>query len=312
VAQDLQLKQDEMTKRRSATAVSKGFAPLDLASIKHPVRPGLKAVAAFELLPSVPHWGSSVTHVVMDKPPPPSPSESTTKSGDSAKLLLDRIGRSFVGNVERHPAKARMSCQLFVPAAADTNAATAPPSDDEAIRYDAFGAYDLDVVPLKEEDSPHSYFVLVVDRDAGVVTYLPVSSRVQLSRGRPVRAPGGYCLVSKRPLTDDEVLEREERAAEVDADLSEKHGIPLGGGGGAGYRSLSRKRAKTTTPSNGSGNDDLGETTNAGSSKATKANGKDDGDGEDEFGDDDDDDDSSDSEDETMFGSAAKTIVAEG
>jgi Paf1 len=304
VAQDLQLKQDEMTKRRSATAVSKGFAPLDLASIKHPVRPGLKPVAAYELLPSVPHWGSSVTHVAMDKPPP---AASASASGDAAQLLLERIRRSFVGNVERNPAKARMSCQLFVPAADDTSGADAatPNAEDEAVRYDAVGAYDLEVLPLKEEDSPHSSFVLVVDRDAGVITYLPVSSRVQLSRGRPVRAPGGYCLVSKRPLTDDEVTEREERAAEVDPELSEKHGIPLGGGGGgAGYLNRSRKRAKAT-PSNG--NDDLGGA-KAGSNHASKSNGKDDGDEEDDFGD----DDSSDSEDETMFGSAAKTIVAEG
>lgn len=313
VAQDLQLKQEEMTKRRSATAVSKGFAPLDLGAIKHPVRPGLKPVAAYELLPSVPHWGSSVTHVVMDKPPPVPVPGSVSAPADSAKFLLDRICRSFVGNVERNPAKARMSCQLFVPtedksdANADAGTAAETPTaspEDGSTRYDAVGAYDLDVVPLKEEDSPHSNFVLFLDRDAGVITYLPVSSRVQLSRGRPVRAPGGYCLVSKRPLTEDEVTEREERAAEVDAELSEKHGIPLGGGGG-GYRLQSRKRAKTTP---GNGDDLSGTKTDSGN--ASRSNGKDDGDGEDDFGDDD--DDSSDSEDETMFGTAAKTIVAEG
>ena len=77
--------------------------------------------------------------------------------------------------------------------------------------------YDLDVVPLKEKDGPHVHFaVWVGNREA---TYLPISSRVSLSTGRPVKKQMTN-VITCRPASKEERLAFEERVAEVDADAA--------------------------------------------------------------------------------------------
>lgn len=276
LAQDLQLKQDEMTKRRSATAVSKGFAELDQSTLQHPLRKQLKPKTIFPLLPNIDHWGLSVTHVVLDKAP-------TIKF----PYDMDSLKQSFIGNVEKIASKSRMGCQFFVP----DKSGDAVKQD--SVRHEAIQSYDLEVVPLKDEDAPHANFVISIDRAQSVARYLPVASRVQLSRGRPIRAPGGFCFLSRRSLTSDERLDLEERAAEVNSALAEKHGVLR-----RGFNSTSKRSKISASAAN---DDEVGFM----APKSTARDGEDEED--DDFG-----DDSSDSSDDALFGSGPKAVETEG
>ena len=167
----------------------------------------------YPLFPDVATWGHTFTHVVLDNAPKsfydvPAPSEN-------------QLARSFIGDVERRE-NARMVCNLLVPNEANENEDEMELSED-SIKYDVAQHYDLDVLPLKEEDAPHATFLLIVDEENGVVSYHPVSSRVNLSSGRPGRR--GHTTIKKRQLDEEDIKEIEEAAAEVDQDLAEKHGI---------------------------------------------------------------------------------------
>ena len=83
--------------------------------------------------------------------------------------------------------------------------------------------YDLDVVPLKDENSPHINFLLVIDEEKQMVRYHPVSSRVQLSTGRPSRPDKS--IIEKRTLSESDVQDIEMRVAEVDKDLEDKYAV---------------------------------------------------------------------------------------
>jgi hypothetical protein len=82
--------------------------------------------------------------------------------------------------------------------------------------------YELDVVPLKEEDTPHVNFCIWVHPESGKATYVPIASRVQLSIGRPLTKKNYKMKVSRRAMNDDDKREVDERVADIDADIEEK------------------------------------------------------------------------------------------
>lgn len=257
IAQDLQLKQEELSKRRSARSVLASFN--NDAPLTHPTRKNLKPKQVFDVLPNVSQWGKGFTHVVLDKPPAAKNYEMKT------------LNRALVANVEKPDANARMTCQLFVP------------SQDEP-KYRSISTYDLDVIPLKDEDSPSVHFCLWVDRDTSTASYFPLSSRVQLSAGRPAKVLPQR-TVNRRELNDRERVELEERRAEVDRDLAEQYHMFTMNAPAEGVEADLNKNTERL-------------------SQGEKEND----DGEDDFGDDDDDESSG---DEALFGGATKTIVAE-
>jgi len=280
LAQDLQVKQVEIAKRRSADAIAKSFEDLPMDTLQHPVHKKLKPKKVLQVLPDVDNWGRTFTHLVIDK----APGLDIKKAGH----LLEGLDSAFVGNVEKREANARMSCELFLPVQEEKKDEDGMETD-EAERFEAAQSYDLDVVPLKEEDLPYTQFCFWVNEKTNVATYLPIASRVQLSTGRPARN-GGIRLIRRRPLTQQEKDEMEERVAEVDRDLAEKHHVTSFDGK---VQSTGQDKGKEDSFISGEG----------GGAAAKKGD-----DGEDDFGDD---DDSSDSDDEALFGANTKTIVAE-
>ena len=254
VAVDLETKQTEMSQRRSVKAITESFQ--QTKPLQHPTNKQLKPKKVIHVLPDVSNWGRAFTHVVVDKAPTNLPGDHTVKDLDSA----------FVSNVEKRQANARMTCNMLVP------------STKEDGQYDPIQAYDLDVVPLKDEDMPHMNFCFWVDHEKGVANYVPVASRVQLATGRPARNVASRS-VERRPVTDKEQEEMEERMAEIDQDMAEKHHV-----------TRERRRVVFEEPTTATG-------------AADKKDGDDDG--EDDFGDDDS------SSDEEVFGGGTKTIVAE-
>mmetsp|Transcript_19000 Transcript_19000/g.24468 ORF Transcript_19000/g.24468 Transcript_19000/m.24468 type:complete len:176 (+) Transcript_19000:3-530(+) len=174
-----------------------------------------------------------------------------------------------------------MSCQIMVPARE-----VEEDSPDKKDFFETVQGYDLDVIPLKEEDTPHGNFCLVLDKEKGVASYVPLPSRIQLSTGRPSNRPI-LRAVRRRPETSAEKTEREERIAEIDLDMAEKHHMTQDDNDG--FAATSKKKSNPVEKTGGGG-------VNKGD------------DGEDDFGDDD--DDSEDSGDEALFG-GANTIVAE-
>mmetsp|Transcript_32380 Transcript_32380/g.37740 ORF Transcript_32380/g.37740 Transcript_32380/m.37740 type:complete len:161 (-) Transcript_32380:185-667(-) len=128
----------------------------------------------------------------------------------------------------------RMECNLLV--ATNSNSNDSANGDHEkssstvTSKYDAVQQYDLDVIPLKEEDAPHSQYIFVMDEEKGIATYHPISSRVQLSSGRPLNEKSRRKIM-KRSCTQQEIDEMEGRLAEIDADLADKHGLDHDGEG---------------------------------------------------------------------------------
>jgi len=195
--QDLHSKQLVMDVARSAQAISKTFlGELSTTSLKHPTNANAKPVSAMPFLPLVNHWGYAYTHVVMDNSPKNCSEED-----------LKELTHSFIAHVEKKLANDRMTCQLLIPAG----------RYNSSNEYRALQQYDLDVTPLKEEGEPHVNFVVILgENDA---TYLPISSRVNLSTGRPSKK---WNTITRRPLSDEEMYEINEGIAEVDFDVAEK------------------------------------------------------------------------------------------
>ena len=271
--EELKTKQQEITKRRSAQAIAQSFE-FNLSSLQHPnpKNKHLKPKAVYEVLPNVEHWGRPFTQVVIDKKP--------------IYHNLQAFDQALVAHVEKKQANARMTCQVFVPEESPNNNTTSTEKS-----YKAVQSYDLDVIPLKEEDTPAVHYCFWINPTTGLATYLPIASRVQLSTGRPVHH-GGIRKISRRPLTNQEIMELEQRQAEVDRDMAEKHDIVLE----QRRKAEAGKSAEVSKPN--------GNNTGGGSEDKKK-----DDDGEDDFGE----DDSSDSGDEALFGGRNnKTIVAEG
>jgi RNA polymerase II-associated factor 1 len=253
LAEDLEKKKEQMEARRTVKAIKESFTHFPL---RHPVNKALKPRNVMEVLPNVIHWGRAFTHVIIDKPPTTLPKDHKPQD----------FAQAFIANVEKRQANARMSCDVLVPS-------------DNKDMYDPVQSFDLDVVPLKEEDAPHTNFCIWIEKEKGIATYIPVASRVQLSTGRPVKNPLPR-TVNRRPITEEERVEMEKRVAEIDKDMAEKHHVSL----------------KRTS---------VGEDRNRKSHENIKAvEQEDEDDGEDDFGDD------SDSEEE-VFGGGTKTIVAD-
>ena len=260
VVADLEAKQKEMKQRRSVQAIAASFAVHNNKPPVHPTNKALQPVKIMPVLPYVANWGCAFTHVVVDKAPTNIP----------AQYSVQHMKSAFLTNVERRQASAKMTCQMIVPA-------TEPDSDgtQSISRYDPIQSYDLDVIPLKDEEAPHVNFCFWIEEDV-VARYVPVASRVQLSTGRPVPRAVSR-TVERRPLTEAEREAMEVRMAEVDKEMAEKHHVE--------NEPRPTARFAHSAP------------------VADKENG--DEDGEDDFGDDDS------SSDEEVFGRAARTIVAE-
>ena len=193
--QDLEVRQQKIMQRRFAPAVSKTFEDCKVPVHKHPSKKGVQPVAEMAFLPNVKKWGNAYTHIVVDKAP----------SND-----VTFLNKAFVANVEKKDATARMTCQVF------------GESENDSGSYQAMQNYELDVVPLKEEDEPHVNFCIWVNPITNEALFTPISSRVQLSNGRPLRKKNYKMNVTRRPMNDDDRAEVNERLAEVDADIDEK------------------------------------------------------------------------------------------
>lgn len=189
--------------------------------MKHPTKRGVTAVADYPLLPDVDMWGHIYTHVVMDNLPR---GIVTTSAQLDASLIADvemRENTSATGDGTRNS----MMGHLLLPEKAEQVLNGDVMEGDEGIQYNEAQAYDLDVHPLKEADTPHSNFLIVMNPKTGKATYRPVSSRVQLSTGRPARKRRPATIVERRGMKKSEIAHVEKQVAEIDHDLAQKHGV---------------------------------------------------------------------------------------
>ncbi|CAJ1907107.1 unnamed protein product [Cylindrotheca closterium] len=191
-SRDLEVRHQEVSQRRSGSAITKTFQECKKAVTKHPSKRNLKPVCEMPFLPNIEHWASPYTHVVIDKVPD------------------EKIDKAFVANVNRKDANSRMTCQLFTPTGEEDN------------QFRPIQKYELDVLPLKEEDTPHVNYCIWIDAAAEVASYLPISSRVQLSGGRPIKKRNHIMNITRRAMTEDEKHEADERLTEVDYDVEQK------------------------------------------------------------------------------------------
>jgi hypothetical protein len=128
---------------------------------------------------------------------------------------VSKIRESFVANVRQEEASARMSCELFV---LSKHQGDGEEGNTKATAYHAIQQYDLDVVPLKEEDAPHINFCIWVDPASKLAMYVPMSSRVQLSNGKPCNVEQYKMYVDRRQLNEDDKAEIQERLTELEPD----------------------------------------------------------------------------------------------
>lgn len=245
LVEELEQKRADIAKKRSAAAISQSF---ETTSIVHPSKKQLKVKKTYPLLPNVQGWGKAHTHIVIDKAP-----------AIAKPYELKDLYKGIVANVEKDDDKAKMSCDIFVPAR----------EVEEDDQHQAVQSYDLDIIPLKDEDAPQMHYCFWIDREKGIATYLPLPSRVQLSTGRPLREHV-FRGVERRQLTAEEIEEEEERKAEINEDLAEKYNLT---------KTVPASQAAASSEANG---------------EAPARKKKIIEDGEDDFGDDDDDDSDSD------------------
>eukprot|EP00543_Licmophora_paradoxa_P000046 CAMPEP_0202449362 /NCGR_PEP_ID=MMETSP1360-20130828/8094_1 /ASSEMBLY_ACC=CAM_ASM_000848 /TAXON_ID=515479 /ORGANISM="Licmophora paradoxa, Strain CCMP2313" /LENGTH=516 /DNA_ID=CAMNT_0049067255 /DNA_START=27 /DNA_END=1577 /DNA_ORIENTATION=- len=216
LAKTKQKTEEELAQKRSRKRITKESVEqsFDAVSSKkqqklqHPTKPKAKPVWSAPLLPNTSFWGNAYTHVVVDNPPKNEPD-------------LKPITQSFLSHIEKRDAQARMTCQVMVPYEVASSANT-----EGKQFFRSMAQYDMDVIPLKEEDEPHTNFCIWMNHSAGgenennetpMAVYLPIPSRVQLSTGRPGKKVN---TVSRRPLGPDDAREHKERLAEVDRDIA--------------------------------------------------------------------------------------------
>lgn len=196
---DLELRQQNITLRRSGSAISKTFDEGMQTVGTHPSKSNVHPVAEMELLPDVNHWAYSYTHVVVDKPP----------GGEDVASL----GKAIISNVQQDDTAARMNCELSVPSKKKDEPVEIT---DGSILYEAVQQYDLDVVPLKEEDAPYITFCVWVNPESKSALYTPVSSRVHLSSGKPFDDERYKTEVKRRSMDEDDKAESQERLSELE------------------------------------------------------------------------------------------------
>jgi len=205
LAQDLALREKQFSQRRSAAGIAKTFEDAkNLTITQHPTKKGVHPVMEMPFLPNVQQWGNAYTHLVMDKTP---------------EADAEALSKAFVANVHKRDANARMTCQVFVPGTKEDDETDA---DADAVKYQAIQQYDLDVLPLKEEDAPYVNFCIWIDKNKKEASYIPISSRVMLSTGRPLRKKNYSMKIARRGRTEDDQAEVDDRVAEVDADVEER------------------------------------------------------------------------------------------
>jgi hypothetical protein len=203
---------DKNVIEQSFVSVHQKTMPTTTGKRKHPSKENVEAEYEIPLLPDDETWGHSFIHVVLDNLP---------KDESLAKILTnEKLERAYIGDVNKGAHSQRMECNLLLATDDDDDDDDATTSENE--KYSIVHKYDLDVIPLKEEDKPHNNFLFVIDEEKGIATYHPISSRVQLSTGRPSDEIGSR-KITKRPLDDYEIIEMEERLAEVDADMADKY-----------------------------------------------------------------------------------------
>jgi hypothetical protein len=173
---------------------------------KHPTKKDVEAVLEIPLLPDDITWGYTFAHVVLDNLP---------KVEGKREFTLRQLETAFIGDVSAGKTGKSMECSLLV---SDND-------DSEKPVYSSIQRYDLDVVGLKEEDAPHANFLFIVDEKNGIASYHPVSSRVQLSTGRPATGPSSERVITKMEPDEHDIVEMEKRLAEVDADMAKKYDV---------------------------------------------------------------------------------------
>ena len=193
---------------------------------RHPTKRGVTAVFDFPLLPDASTWGHKYTHVVLDKPPGPVPGRKRPPPN------ADQLERAFVADVAEREVDERQAaaggpdksgrefdCNLLVPT--DLSAALS----SEPTGYDVAQRYDMTVLTLKDADSPHNNFILMVDEENGTVTYHTLWTRLNLSSGRPGKEDEPDSTIAKVAAQEEDLIALERVVAEVDDDLARKHGL---------------------------------------------------------------------------------------
>lgn len=184
---------------------------LGVRSQQHPTKRGVTVVFDAPFLPDAASWGHSYSNVVIDSLP------KGTKPPTQ-----EQLSHAIIADVERKEQQnQRMMCHLLVPAD-DRDSESS--NGDKASSFDVTQQYDLDVIPLNddEDDSPDINFFFFFDEENQVVTYHPVQSRVQLSTGRLPREDVAPMDVLREDLSPEDLLEFQSRAAEVDDELAGK------------------------------------------------------------------------------------------
>ena len=197
LAEELEQKRAEISKKRSAAAIEQSFEHTSLA---HPSNKKLKVKRTYPLVPNIQAWGKACTHIIIDKPP-----------AITSPYTVKDLHKGIVANVDKKPDdQSKMYCDVFVPAK----------ETEESSQYEAIQSYDLDVVPLMDSDGPQMNFCIWIDRDRGIAKYLPLPSRVQLSTGRPLREKV-FRGVERRSLTAEEISEEEKEKARLNDELAD-------------------------------------------------------------------------------------------
>lgn len=144
----------------------------------HPTKKNVVAVAEYPLFPNTKTWNKTCIHVAMDHLP--------KRAGNIAPPSYAQMQKALIMDVRAkdNDLSTRMECNILVP-----KQVSSLPSKNATEEHDlaTVHKYDLEVVHVKDDSVPlHNTFLFVIDKTNGVATYHPISSRVNLSSGRPI------------------------------------------------------------------------------------------------------------------------------
>ena len=156
--------------------------PLQKKARIHPTKKHVVAIAEYPLFPNTMTWNKTCIHVAMDHLP--------KKVGDVPPPSYAQMQKALIMDVQAkdHALSTRMECNILVPK--QISSSSSPNIDASMTKHDftTVHKYDLEVVHVKEDSSGplHNTFLFVMDKINGVSSYHPISSRVNLSSGRPI------------------------------------------------------------------------------------------------------------------------------
>lgn len=185
-------------------------------SLQHPTKRGVTVVYDVPLLPDVATWGQNYVHVAIE----PAPRGVSSNALERAMIMDTREKPRQLSNVATTGTERVYECNFAIPVSTNSE------GDDEEVPYDVVQEYDLRTTPLISDQAPPTNYFIFVDKANKIATFRTIGHRLALSVARqPLGDTKRQRVVKRVAVTQEDIEEVEQNAAEVEEELMEKYGF---------------------------------------------------------------------------------------